>query len=1234
MSCWAVKYLGIPQQDHGRTRDGADCWGLVRLVYAGELGIELPSYTEVCPDLAERAELGALITGERDKGPWREVDEIAAFDVLLFRIGPHATHVAVAVDDRDMLHIHGHSESCIVPIREAMWRKRLVGAYRYAGPAPVRVIAARGMLPDQMRQSFELAPTLTIAQIVDQVFPGAPESVLSRVRVTMASGCDWHPVPRAWWSRVTPHAGTDVALRLVPGDPFGIAINAALWLSANTGLGTLAINVLAYGGALAVTALGAAALTSLIPLPEIPDGPGNPEADYAISGWRNQAIPGEPVPMPMGRVRVAPVFAMQPYQEIVGDDQYVRALFLFGYGRLDISDLRIGDTPIDAFDAVTWQVREGVETDDPVSITPVQVLEEPERVELVYTWPKDAQGNDDKSGSRQEQPVVRTTAGNAIRASVIFNFPGGLYRVNDDGDRKAQSVTIRIRHREKGTVTWLDVDTLEYREAKGGGFFRQYSWGLPSRGTWEIEVTRLSASDADAKRSRTVFLAAVQSFRPEYPINLDRMNEPLALISLKIRATHQLSGTLDNVNALVARYAPEWDGETWNQALTRNPASAYLMALQGPDNPEPVPDGEIDWDALAEWHEFCVAKELHYDRDQRRWESLLDRLTAIAAAGRASPWHDGAKWSVILDRQPARERTHIAPRNSRNFQGQRSFLRTPDAIRVRFKDEENDYLDGEIVVPWPGKSAPFDLVEEWSKPGKTNATEIAREIYRDMLVVEYRRDRWTVERDGAVRVETRGDWVWLTHPVLDSAQASARVLSVQDTLIILDEVVTMEEGRNYAIRFLDFDESDPVGHSVLSAVQTVPGETRTLHVTGAEVPEAGAIVLFGPASDVSERALVLDIEPGEDFWATVTLTNAAPEIDELTDAYVPTTWSPIVGQIVDTGVDPLAPVFAGVQTTAAAGEYGSSARTLLVKLAQAADEVAYVGYYELDHRLQGAGSWTTVDVFTFASLSYDHDDVVELRARAIDFEGDIGADTSVITFTVGSDTAALAAPIDLESVTVTAGLGVVDISVVVGDGNTASVQIFRTEEGMTFDPVADALGAPETETEVDFLGQPVSSGQPVSYIDGDTTRTDLVGATWTQSGGWNSATLPSTHTPGTADTLDQAFAFVAGETYRIAVTVSGRTASSFDVRLSGGTAVVSDLITENGVTLIKLTALSGNNNLRISCYGGFDGTIEAVQMLRETAGCAPQGNFEYRFAALNSDGIGSAVSSEIKVTIV
>ena len=284
-------------------------------------------------------------------------------------------------------------------------------------------------------------PTLTIAEIVAQALPGATEADLDRVRVTMTSGDQWTVVPRRWWRHVRPHGGTRIALRVVPGEPTTIAnfLTAQFVnLTGVTSLGALqGVYVAAFGlASLGVSALAGAVLTALIPPPELPDGPTDPERRYSLQGWKNQIAPGDPVPLPMGTIRVAPLYAMQPYQVIVGDDQFILVLFCFGIGRLDISDIRIGDTSIDEFEDVEYEVLEGADDDDPVTITPIQVLEEAQQIELVYEYGLDSEGNEDTAGGLIEQPVVRTTAADSVRASLIFSFPNGLYRVDDGVEKK------------------------------------------------------------------------------------------------------------------------------------------------------------------------------------------------------------------------------------------------------------------------------------------------------------------------------------------------------------------------------------------------------------------------------------------------------------------------------------------------------------------------------------------------------------------------------------------------------------------------------------------------------------------------------------------------------------------------------------------------------------------------------------------------------------------------------
>lgn len=124
-------FVGIPHCDLGRDRAGADCYGLLRLVYAEALGVDLPSFIGPYASCAEHAEIEALLAGQVVAGPWRPVDRIKPYDALLFRVGQHDCHLGVAVDRTRMLHVHARSRSVIVPRSDPMWRDRLVGAYRH-----------------------------------------------------------------------------------------------------------------------------------------------------------------------------------------------------------------------------------------------------------------------------------------------------------------------------------------------------------------------------------------------------------------------------------------------------------------------------------------------------------------------------------------------------------------------------------------------------------------------------------------------------------------------------------------------------------------------------------------------------------------------------------------------------------------------------------------------------------------------------------------------------------------------------------------------------------------------------------------------------------------------------------------------------------------------------------------------------------------------------------------------
>ena len=62
---WVNKYVGIPFSSNGRTPDGCDCYGLVRLVLQNEYGIALPELSDNYNDANNVRETALLFTKHR-----------------------------------------------------------------------------------------------------------------------------------------------------------------------------------------------------------------------------------------------------------------------------------------------------------------------------------------------------------------------------------------------------------------------------------------------------------------------------------------------------------------------------------------------------------------------------------------------------------------------------------------------------------------------------------------------------------------------------------------------------------------------------------------------------------------------------------------------------------------------------------------------------------------------------------------------------------------------------------------------------------------------------------------------------------------------------------------------------------------------------------------------------------------------------------------------------------------
>jgi len=135
---WSNDYIHVQFKDHGRSKVGADCWGLVRIIYQERLGIILPSYDEVYTDVLDRQ--GIADNYQQHRQDWLPIEQgfEKEYDLAVFRMLNLPTHVAVVIKPNLMIHCERGCGTCVSDYKEErQWSRRLEGFYRYAASSDI-----------------------------------------------------------------------------------------------------------------------------------------------------------------------------------------------------------------------------------------------------------------------------------------------------------------------------------------------------------------------------------------------------------------------------------------------------------------------------------------------------------------------------------------------------------------------------------------------------------------------------------------------------------------------------------------------------------------------------------------------------------------------------------------------------------------------------------------------------------------------------------------------------------------------------------------------------------------------------------------------------------------------------------------------------------------------------------------------------------------------------------------
>lgn len=535
----------------------------------------------------------------------------------------------------------------------------------------------------------------TIGEMLRQVAGDEPLAPLE-VRV------GGYVVPAELWDRVRPKAGKVIEVTGLPGSNMNsnwravlmIVIAVVAWYAAPYVAGwfgvTSAAGIAAFQAGIYMA--GSLAVNALVKPPQ-PLSRNNGAQWNQLTGNSNNINPGGPIPNILGEARYFPPHAALPYSVATGGHSWQYCLFDLGYNcdPDDISDIRIGDTPIGNFEGVTIQI----------GTNPSLYRNDTSQTYIGV----EMKGADE---------LVRTTAAGTETISLDFVAPQGFYGINDTGESKFSMVMYwDIHYRPAGTGTWLALPAprlagLALHAGPEGRYTANLevedpytfglAWDVPA-GQYDVRVVRRDSPTGSTSNTYIdmVVLNSLLSVRQVPASRTGTMK-----LALRARSDNQLNGTLQTVSLMQKPKFPVYNETTgtWSRQRTLRAGWLYHYLLTScPATLRKVPASRMNLPQILEHVDFT---ERHGLETRMVCDSsstvgqVADMLLRVSGGERTMT--DG-KYGItfVPDTEPA-EDVAYAPTEVKDFAINRVFGRIPNALRVKFRNPLAGWQDDEIIV--------------------------------------------------------------------------------------------------------------------------------------------------------------------------------------------------------------------------------------------------------------------------------------------------------------------------------------------------------------------------------------------------------------------------------------------------------------------------------------------------------------------------------------------------------
>ena len=603
---------------------------------------------------------------------------------------------------------------------------------------------------------------------------------------------------------------------------------------------------------------------------------------YFVTGSSNQPRYFDSVPSVYGTHKTFPDLAATSRIKTVGTKSEISILLDVGLGNVDVSDIRVADTPIGQ---LGLQAKVHQNTKNP-SLKWISDQSATQQFAIV--------------GSPSWQTV--TSAPESTKLEALFQFSQGLYKQEMDGDTTNESAGINAQYKSTSGGSWKNFPTYltgGKASARNGTISGQSLEpfvvvtsvsNLPPA-QYQVRFRRNSAVSNDKYVHHSYSMNALNSYKQGKPLSLDKRHTLLEIYGV---ASEKLAGQVQTVNCIAKRRVREVTNTGWGSWInSSNPALIALDILTCEENPEPLKDGQIDFYSWKYAKDSCGDK-FTFNGIFRNADTVKMAVNKVLSNCRAqlNINYDG-KISVLVDEDGKIPTQLITPANSWDFNGSRNFPVYPHALRVGYVEKTAAWQRNEVIVYMDGYNASnAEKYETLETVGVTDRDEAWRYGRYMMAQARMRNESFTLKMDVEHLVVTRGDVISIQHDVPKFGGIAVRVMFVDDDgVVTIDKPVVLTTETELGVR-VRLSSGEIVTRRIVDSTD----ETLTFD-TPIDGIDYGDLVVIGELGKETQDYLVLSITPDSTLAAELTLTKYVPALYSADEGDIPP-WDP------DFGVDP------------------------------------------------------------------------------------------------------------------------------------------------------------------------------------------------------------------------------------------------------------------------------------------------------------------------------------------